>query len=112
MNTVGIITVIAESGGSGKFEGVDHGSPVSFFYVTSAPGKGASKHRHPYIETFVIIDGEIDVTIDGVTERMHGGTIAIIPADSWHEFTNMGDRKALMVNIHPVDKMIQEDWAP
>lgn len=110
MNTIEIAKIIAASGGSGKFEGKDYGSPVSFFYVTSAPGKGASKHRHPYIETFVIIDGDIDATVDGETERMSGGTIAIIPAYAWHEFTNRSDHAALMVNIHPVDTMIQEDW--
>lgn len=110
IRTVDIAEVIAASGGSGRFEGKDHGSPVSFFYVTSGPGKGASKHRHPYSETFVIIDGDIEVTVDGTTERMHGGTIAIIPANAWHEFTNMGDRRALMVNIHPVDTMVQENW--
>jgi quercetin dioxygenase-like cupin family protein len=108
---VPIADVIAASGGAGRFEGKDHGSPVSFFYVTSEPGKGASKHRHPYSETFVIIDGDIEVTVDGATERMHSGTIAIIPANSWHEFTNKGDRRALMVNIHPTDEMIQENWA-
>lgn len=106
-----IADVIAASRGAGRFEGKDHGSPVSFFYVTSEPGKGASKHRHPYAETFVIIDGDIEVTVDGTTERMHGGTIAIIPPNAWHEFTNMGDRRALMVNIHPTDEMIQENWA-
>ena len=112
MNTVDIAGVIAASGGSGKFEGADHSSPVSFFYVTSEPGKGADKHRHPYAETFVIIDGDIDVTVDGITERLHGGTIAIIPAHAWHEFTNVSDHRALMVNIHPVERMIQEDWTP
>jgi quercetin dioxygenase-like cupin family protein len=110
MKTVQIAEVIAASGGAGRFEGKDHGSPVSFFYVTSAPGKGARKHRHPYVETFVIIDGEIDVTVDGETERMSSGTVAMIPAGAWHEFTNRSDHNALMVNIHPVDTMIQENW--
>lgn len=111
MKTVEIAEVIAASRGAGRFEGKDYGSPVSFFYVTSEPGKGASKHRHPYSETFVIIDGDIEVTVDGTTERMHGGTIAIIPANAWHEFTNVGERRALMVNIHPVPEMIQENGA-
>lgn len=111
IRTIDIAEVIAASGGSGRFEGKDHGSPVSFFYVTSEPGRGASKHRHPYTETFVIIDGDIEVTVDGSTERMRGGTIAVIPAGAWHEFINRGDRRALMVNIHPTDEMIQENWA-
>ena len=110
MKTIGIAEVIAASRGAGRFEGKDHGSPVSFFYVTSEPGKGASKHRHPYIETFVIIDGDIEVTVDGTMQRLQGGTIAMIPANTWHEFTNVRERPALMVNIHPVDTMVQENW--
>src|SRR5690606_9718578 len=111
IRTVDIAQVIAASGGAGRFEGRDHGSPVSFFYVTSEPGKGASKHRHPYIETIVIIDGDLDVTVDGTTQLMHGGTIALIPANAWHEFTIRGDRRAMMVNIPPVNEMIQGNWA-
>ena len=37
--------------------------------------------------------------------------IVIVPADSWHEFKNRSDHHALMVNIHPVPEMIQEDWS-
>ena len=74
IRTIDIGEVIAASRGAGRFEGKDHGSPVSFFYVTSEPGKGASKHRHPYVETFVIIDGDIEITVDRTTQRMHGGT--------------------------------------
>ena len=34
----------------------------------------------------------------------------IIEIDTWHEFKNHSDFPALMVNIHPVPRMIQEDW--
>jgi hypothetical protein len=43
-------------------------------------------------------------------QMVGGGNIAIIPANSWHEFKNRSDHAALMVNIHPVPTMIQEDW--
>ncbi|WP_166876523.1 cupin domain-containing protein [Salinibacterium sp. ZJ450] len=112
MNTVEIAQLIAQSGGAGRFEGEDHGSPVSFFFVTSPPGKGASKHRHPYIETFVVIEGEIEAIVGGEMHMLHGGTIAMIPANTWHEFKNRSTRNALMVNIHPVPRMVQEDWTP
>jgi quercetin dioxygenase-like cupin family protein len=111
MNTVEIAQLIAESGGAGRFEGDDHGSPVSFFFVTSPPGKGAAKHRHPYVETFVIIEGEIEAIVGGVQELLHPGTIAMIPANTWHEFTNRSEHNALMVNIHPVPRMVQENWS-
>jgi quercetin dioxygenase-like cupin family protein len=98
-------------GGSLRFEGGEYGSSVSFFVVTSGPGRGASKHRHPYDETYVILDGEIEVIVDGETVMVGSGHIAVIPANAWHEFKNRSDHAALMVNIHPVPEMIQEDWS-
>ena len=111
MNIVEIAGLRPPSGGSPRFEGVDYGANASFFVVTSAPGRGAQKHRHPYEEIFVILDGDIEVIVEGEVRMVGGGNIAVIPANSWHEFKNRSDHAALMVNIHPVPKMIQEDWS-
>ena len=110
MNIIDTNSLRPPSGGSARFEGVNYGASVSFFVVTSAPGRGADKHRHPYDETFVILDGDIEVIVGGETRMLGGGNIAVIPANTWHEFKNRSDHAALMVNIHPVPEMIQEDW--
>jgi quercetin dioxygenase-like cupin family protein len=110
MNIIDIAGLKPASGGSPKFEGGNYGVSVSFFVVTSPPGKGADKHRHPYEEVFVVLEGDIEVINDGKMQRLGGGNIVVIPANTWHEFKNRADRPALMVNIHPVPQMIQEDW--
>jgi quercetin dioxygenase-like cupin family protein len=89
---------------------VHYGANASCFVVTSAPGQGADKHRHPYEEIFVILDGDIEVIVDGESQMVGSGSITIIPPNTWHEFKNRSDHAALMVNIHPVPAMIQEDW--
>lgn len=109
MNIIDIASLRPSSGGSPRFEGASHGASVSFCVVTSPPGQGADKHRHPYEEIFVILDGDIEVIVDGAQQMIRGGNIAIIPANAWHEFKNRSDRAVLMVNIHPAPKMIQED---
>jgi mannose-6-phosphate isomerase-like protein (cupin superfamily) len=48
---------------------------------------------------------------DGKVQKLGGGNIVVIPAKTWHEFKNRSSHNLLMVNIHPVPKMIQEDWA-
>ena len=111
MNIIDISNLRPPNGGAARFQGVDHGAGASFFVVTSAPGKGADKHRHPYEEIFVILDGDIEVIVDGEIQMVGSGKIALIPANSWHEFKNRSDHAALMVNIHPAPRMIQEDWA-
>ncbi|MDZ4763413.1 MAG: cupin domain-containing protein [Chloroflexota bacterium] len=110
MQIIEIARLRPPGGGSPQFQGIDYGANTSFFVVNSLPSQGADKHRHPYEEIFVILDGDIEVIVDGERQMVGGGTIVIIPAESWHAFKNRSDHPALMVNIHPVSKMIQEDW--
>jgi quercetin dioxygenase-like cupin family protein len=111
MQIIDISELRPPNGGAARFQGFRYEVATSFFVVTSAPGKGADKHRHPYEEVFVILDGLIEVIVDGVMHTVGKDRIVIIPANAWHEFKNRSDSPALMVNIHPVPKMIQEDWA-
>lgn len=112
MRVIDIAALRPPGGGSPRFQGVHHGASVSFFVVTSAPGHGADRHRHPYEEIFVILEGRIEVIFEGQTRMLEAGTIVVIPGNAWHEFKNRGEHPALMVNIHPVPEMVQEDWEP
>jgi mannose-6-phosphate isomerase-like protein (cupin superfamily) len=51
------------------------------------------------------------VIVDGRLERISGGSIRVIPARAWHQFTNRSDHPCLMVNIHSSPRLIQENWA-
>jgi quercetin dioxygenase-like cupin family protein len=110
MNIIDIASLRPTSGGSPRFEGGNYGVNVSFFVVNCPTGKGADKHCHPYEETFVILEGDIETIVDGKMQMIKAGNIVVIPANTWHEFKNRSSQNALMVNIHPVPKMIQEDW--
>jgi quercetin dioxygenase-like cupin family protein len=111
MRTIDIESIAAAVGATARFEGAQADSSVSFFVVRARPGQGAAKHRHPYDETFVVLDGEIEAIVDGERRMLHSGTIAVIPPLAWHEFTNVGTSRALMVNIHPSPRIVQEDWS-
>ena len=110
MNIIDINSLKPSGGSSAKFQGFNYEANVSFFVVNSPPGKGASKHRHPYEEIFVILHGKIEAIIGDSTNMIEAGKIVIIPPNTWHEFKNRSDHPVQMVNIHPVPKMIQEDW--
>lgn len=92
------------------FQGIEHGANASFFIVRFTTGEGPRKHRHPYEETFIILEGEIEVFVGQEIFRIDSGKIAIIPKGIWHTFTVRSETPALMVNIHPVPKMLTE-WA-
>ena len=52
-------------GGTLKFEGDDHGSGISFFWVNNVPGAGPDLHSHPYSETWIVRSGQGRFTAEG-----------------------------------------------
>ena len=109
MNIIQMAKMIPPGASSLKFEGYQHNSNNSFFVVRSPKGKGAVKHRHPYEETFIVLNGKIEAIVDGNTKTIEGGNIMIVPSNTWHEFKNCSDDPLLLVSIHPVPKMVQEN---
>ncbi|WP_420113108.1 cupin domain-containing protein [Pseudactinotalea sp.] len=91
-----------------RFEGEGYGSTVSFFLVTSDPGQGPGLHRHPYDETWSVLEGEATIVVDGESMVARAGDTAVAPANSWHRFTNTGTGTLRIVCIHASPVMIQE----
>jgi uncharacterized protein YceH (UPF0502 family) len=100
--------------GAGKqaatFQGHEHGANVSCFVVHFATGLGPRRHRHPYEETFILLEGEVRLVTDGTSRTVGAGTIVVIPDGTWHEFTVTSEAPVRMVTVHPVARMVTE-WA-
>lgn len=92
-----------------RFEGSAHGSGVSFFLVTNEPGQGPGLHRHPYTETWSVLEGEATITVGGESVVARAGDTAVVQPGVWHGFTNTGAGTLRMVCIHASDTMIQEN---
>jgi len=110
MKIIDIESIMPPGGNVANFQGGEHGANVSFFVVYFSQGEGPRKHRHPYEETFVILEGDIELLIDGISQQVGGGTITVIPAGTWHQFKVISEEPVNMINIHPVSKMVTE-WA-
>ena len=91
-----------------RFKGAPHGSNVSFFLVTSDPGQGPDLHRHPYDETWSVLEGEATIVVGDDTFVARAGDTAVAPADTWHQFANTGTGTLRIVCIHASPVMIQE----
>jgi quercetin dioxygenase-like cupin family protein len=109
MNLIDISHLVPPQGGSARIEGADHEANVSFFVVNCPPGFGPKRHRHPYEETIIVLDGAVEVTIGDEAAAVTAGQVAIVPPGTWHLFRNEGDTVARLVNIHPVSRMVQEE---
>jgi mannose-6-phosphate isomerase-like protein (cupin superfamily) len=98
----------SENSNTIRFEGRDHGGPVSFFLIDTAPGNGSTPHTHPYAETWVVRKGIAQFEVGDETIVGHGGDIIIAPPDVPHCFLNIGKERLEMICIHPNDTIIQE----
>ena len=94
-----------------RFEGRDHGSTVSFFLSHNPPGTGASLHRHPYDETFIVQEGSVTFAVDGEMIEAGPGDILVVPADAVHGFVSSGEGPLRQISIHPCDDVVQESVA-
>jgi mannose-6-phosphate isomerase-like protein (cupin superfamily) len=92
-----------------RFEGRDHGSNVSFFLSMHAPGEGPRLHRHPYDETFILLDGQATFTVGDETLTPAPGQVLIVPPNTPHKFVNSGETRLRQVSIHSAAEMVQED---
>jgi mannose-6-phosphate isomerase-like protein (cupin superfamily) len=95
-------------GGTGRFEGHEHGASVSFFVSRVPAGGGPGLHTHPYEETFVIHDGSATFVVGEDTVEAESGLIVVVPPETPHRFT-AGPDGLRSVNIHGNDRMIQEN---
>lgn len=92
-----------------RFEGYRYGdAEVSFFLSDTPPGRGPSLHTHPYVEVFVVQEGELTFTVGDATIEATGGQIVVAPAGAPHKFVNCGTGKARHVDIHTSRRMITE----
>jgi len=63
------------------------------------PGGGPGPHRHDFEETFILLEGEIEVTFRGKKSTVHAGDTVNIPSNAPHQFHNASSRPARMICI-------------
>jgi mannose-6-phosphate isomerase-like protein (cupin superfamily) len=96
---------------SRRFEGAQRGSgvPISFFEERTEPGRGPGPHRHPYGEVFVLHEGEVEFVVEGEKIPASAGAVVVVPPETTHGFTNVGDDPIRMTCIHAAAEMEQQN---
>jgi deazaflavin-dependent oxidoreductase (nitroreductase family) len=79
--------------------GDDTGGRFTLIDMYVPPGGGPPPHRHDYEETFVILDGHLDLTFRGTTQAASAGTTINVPANAPHQFHNSSDTPARLLCI-------------
>ena len=81
--------------------GRDQGVTSTFSINTAEPGTGAPLHTHTIDELIVIIDGTLEVRIDGETHLVEKDHTLVIPPGAEHGFKVVGDRTAELLVFFP-----------
>jgi quercetin dioxygenase-like cupin family protein len=79
-------------------------SPAGHFSVveySAAPGAGGPPpHVHrSNEEAFFVLEGQVDFTLDGTTERMTKGSFVLVPKGAVHTFVNAGSGVARWMGV-------------
>ncbi|HTW81415.1 MAG TPA: cupin domain-containing protein [Terracidiphilus sp.] len=77
-----------------------HSANMTFAHYEFKRDATIHAHSHPEEEVYEVIDGELELTIDGVTEIARPGTVGIVPSGSPHSVRALTDGRVIIVD-HP-----------
>jgi quercetin dioxygenase-like cupin family protein len=78
-----------------------HSASMTFGHWEFAAGAWVHEHSHPQEEVWDVIDGELEVTVDGETAIARPGVVAIVPPHAPHSLRALSDGRAIVVD-HPL----------
>ena len=74
---------------------------VVFEFEMSAKMDGAGPHFHKrHVDSFYVLDGELEVTVDGETVRAHSGDLVHVAPGVVHSFRNASSDQVRFLNVH------------
>jgi quercetin dioxygenase-like cupin family protein len=74
---------------------------MTFAHYDFAKGSSIHEHFHPQEEVYEVIEGELEMTVDGVTQIARPGLVAIVPSNVRHAVKALTDGRAIIVD-YPV----------
>jgi quercetin dioxygenase-like cupin family protein len=72
--------------------GADTGGRFCIIDMHIPPGGGPPPHRHDFEETFILLEGEVEVTFRGNKSVVRAGDTVNIPANAPHPFHNASSK--------------------
>jgi quercetin dioxygenase-like cupin family protein len=77
-----------------------HSPNMTFAHYDFEGGSSIHEHSHEAEEVYEVIEGELEVTIEGVAQVARPGIIAIVPSNARHSVKALTDGRAIIVD-HP-----------
>jgi unsaturated pyranuronate lyase len=74
---------------------------MNFADYTIDAGSSIHEHHHPNEEVWFVVEGELEVTVAGETQKAGPGCVAVVPPDALHSVRALTSGRAVVAN-HPV----------
>jgi len=75
-----------------------HSPNMTFAHYEFEQGSSVHRHFHPQEEVWQVIEGELEVTVDGVSQIAGPGMAAIVLPNVPHSVKALSDGKAIVVD--------------
>jgi len=77
-----------------------HSASMTFAHYEFVKGATIHEHLHPEEKVYEVIEGGLEITIDGVTQTARAGIVAIVPSNTRHSVKAITDGRAIIID-HP-----------
>ena len=78
-----------------------HSASMTFAHYEFAARSWIHEHCHPEEEVYEVIEGELELTIEGRSQIVRPGVVGIVPANSRHSVKALTSGRLIVVD-HPV----------
>lgn len=77
-----------------------HSPSMTFAYYDFERGSSIHEHFHPEEEVWQVIEGELEITVEGAPQIVRGGMAVIVLGNVRHSVKALTDGRAIVVD-HP-----------
>jgi quercetin dioxygenase-like cupin family protein len=71
---------------------------MTFAHYDFIRGSSIHEHFHPEEEIYEVIEGELEITVDGEVQIVRAGLVAIVPPNARHSVKALSDGKVIIVD--------------
>jgi quercetin dioxygenase-like cupin family protein len=71
---------------------------MTFAHYDFDAGSSIHEHSHPQEEVYEVIEGELELTIGGITRRLVPGLVGVVPSDTLHSVKAISNGKLIVVD--------------
>ena len=75
-----------------------HSASMTFAHYDFTRGASIHEHFHPEEEVYEVIEGELEIAIDGEARIARAGLVAIVPANVRHSVKALTDGRVIIVD--------------